>query len=132
MIGCRLRQPSYAPVVVAIGSALGASAATAAVVGTVALTTAATVGASLYTSSKAASAAKKEGEKTRRAETQAQQQADAQDKARRMNVDSSESATTTFGVTQDKKKELVSNDLLIPINSQASIGGTSGRVGLGF
>jgi len=76
-------------------------------------------------------AAAKQHEETQTAQRVAQDEADKRDKARRMNIDTSESATTAYGTDQKTRKKQVASDLLIP-RTTSSFGSGSGRVGLGF
>lgn len=101
---------------------------------------AAVVGSTIYSTEVAKSQAKKTAAANRVAqqqtlayEKQATADAQAKDKARRMNIDMSESATTTYGVARDTKLDLTANSLLVPRDTlKGSLGGSTSRVGLGF
>jgi len=75
---------------------------------------------------------KKAAAKTRDAGAKANEEAKAREKALRQNVNDTESATTTFGVDSSKKKKQTPTDLLVPKAAGTSVGGTTGRTGLGF
>ncbi len=77
--------------------------------------------------------AEQEHARTMAAQVKSQEEADTRDKARRMNIDTSESATTAYGTDQKTRKKQVASDLLISrTTSSFGSGSGSGRVGLGF